>query len=78
MLELISAALKAFGAFFGYQSSKAANAQRADLVKAKTAQEQQDLDDLIVQLTNTAMTDPDPKRRAVALEALRRMDSEEG
>lgn len=76
MLELVTAALKAFGSFFGYQSKKQEIAQRADLVKAKTAQEQQNFEDLITHLTGVAQHDPDPKKRQLALEALQRMNSE--
>lgn len=75
-MATLNAIFQAIAAFFGYQSKKQEIAQRADLVKAKTAQTQQDLDDTANRLTRIAQFDPDPNKRRAALEELRLLISE--
>lgn len=62
--------------FFKWLVGRQDIANREDLIQGKKSQAEQDLDDKIAALTQTAMSDPDPKKRKAAIDELRKMDSE--
>lgn len=75
-MSWLTAILDLASKLLGYLGGRQAIANDPAIKKNKAAQQEQDEKDLIEQLTQTAMSDPDPAKRFAAAEELRKLDSE--